>query len=192
MEALGARLTFEDALRIVGETTPPTGREDMATVLSRWPAMLRYDPLSGRLSWRLMERNLCVDGGSSVATRYVGRLKRAGVVDIDGMRVSSAKLVWLLHHGAWPVEDIGRRDGDVLNDRIENLFDKGVEPKRPVGRPPGTGAKRAGPSAWITGSPGALKAWGKGPHCKLFLGLFTDNATALAACEAFERGEDLV
>ena len=76
--------------------------------------------------------------------------------------------------------------------RIENLFDKGVEPKRPVGRPPGTGAKRAGPSAWITGSPGALKAWGKGPHCKLFLGLFTDNATALAACEAFERGEDLV
>jgi len=71
-----------------------------------------YQPATGVLYWR-----------------PTGRI--AGTTDADGYRAvqferviyRAHRLIWLLVHGRWPEGEIDHIDGDVSNNRIENLRD---------------------------------------------------------------------
>ena len=44
-------------------------------------------------------------------------------VTLDGQQTGAHRVVWLLHHGDWPKNEIDHVNGDSLDNRIENLRD---------------------------------------------------------------------
>lgn len=63
------------------------------------------------------------------ATRFTG--KPAGNIDsngryqtqVQGKNLFNHRIVFFLHHGAWPVGEVDHIDGDRLNNRPDNLRD---------------------------------------------------------------------
>lgn len=75
----------------------------------------------------------CVDG---VLFNKIGRQRapkgaEAGTPDgngylvamADGVRFKVHRIVWLMHHGVWPLQTIDHVNGDRSDNRIENLRD---------------------------------------------------------------------
>lgn len=142
-----------------------------------------YDPKTGKLYWRIMSHS---DPGRLATGRG---LNGAGIVKFDSYAVPSGRMVWLLHKGAWPKGRLRRKDGDVTNDRIENLVDP-AENRQEI-PPTGTGRRnksrgvaRCGPSHWQAYCRVNGKQYG--------LGKFKTEAEAIARRQEWEKGHDLV
>lgn len=164
----------------------PWHLQDMGPILARWPMLLKYDAASGEL-WRryvietakypeLLDRREYVAGKPRGNGNYVR---------IDGLTVSAARLVWLLHHGAWPDGAVQRRDDDPFNDRIENLYlrqKEDVKRGRPRLRPPGVSKLF---DEW--------QAYGDlGRGRRKYLGRFQTVEEAARARAAWDAANDLV
>ncbi len=103
--------------------------------------------------------------------RRKGKRGRVGVL---GKVYDSSKIVWIWHHKALPPARLLRVNGDVTDDRIENLGvrlpDKTVE---------------GGGNRWIARAPTFTR---RGD----ILGVFKSFEKACAAVDRHQRGEDLV
>ena len=84
---------------------------ERSLALERCRELLNYDPKTGRLIFKHT---------GWLATRYYRGLPHPRV-RVDGHSFMAAKVVWALHHGAWPEENLVRRNGKKDDDRIENL-----------------------------------------------------------------------
>jgi len=83
--------------------------------------LLRYDPESGKLTWR-------VNRGPAKACREAGcdlHVKRQTyrVIGIDGTLYLAHRVAWLLYYGEWPENEIDHIDGGGTNNCIKNLRD---------------------------------------------------------------------
>ena len=86
--------------------------------------LLSYDPDTGVLRWRVNRRGY----------RGIKAGDEAGTVDRKGYRsirvcqvaLRASRIAWALHHGRWPRKLIDHRDGDRLNNRIDNLREASV------------------------------------------------------------------
>lgn len=76
--------------------------------------ILRYDAENGVLERKLKNGAWRVCGHKPFSDGY-GRVK------IDGKLHRTHRLIWLLTHGEWPVNDIDHVDRNPMNNRIENL-----------------------------------------------------------------------
>lgn len=188
---LSGRLSlYESAVRAAagggGPPLPlPSSLTDMGPILARWPLMLKYDEASGELWLRYVVETATeshLDRRAYVATK---RGPASNYVRIDGIRAQAARVVWLLHHGAWPIGRIGRKDGDEFNDRIENLFDYGtpITAGRPAKRPVGVSRLRDRWQAYVDFPDGSRKWLGR---------RHLTEADAVAARRRWDEGLDLV
>lgn len=148
--------------------------------------MFRYDPETGLIYRRYVQEGL----KDHLATKHKGR-ESYGNIGFYGFTTSSANMVWLLHHGRWPIGRIKRRDNDSTNDRIENLYEplpknltaipfQGRRPRAKTSR----GVARYGADRW--------QAYYRIDGKQFSLGKFKTEAEALAVRQAWERGDDLV
>lgn len=142
--------------------------------------MLEYDPQTGLLYYAFMPRTaLRLQEKATWPYGPHGYTR----TKVWGFGSSAASVVWLLHHGRWPVGRLLRKDGDATNDRIENLVE--AVPKRlGQGRKPSRGVARSGAHHWqaYTFIEGVQKN----------LGRFKTEEEAIARRAAWDRGEDLV
>ena len=78
---------------------------------------LAYDPATGVLRWRFDHR------GSARAGDVAGSITRLGyrIIKIQQVRYFAHRIVWAMHHGAWPVLEIDHRDGQRTRNVITNL-----------------------------------------------------------------------
>lgn len=81
-------------------------------------AILSYEADTGRFRW------LTADGGVNIGT-VAGNVNSTGylVVGINGRKFRQHRLAWFYHYGVWPVGTIDHRDGNKLNNKIDNLRD---------------------------------------------------------------------
>lgn len=108
------------------------------------------------------------------------------MIRIDGYTLQAAKVVWLLHHGEWP-DSSGRiswRNGNTLDDRIENLEIKAGQASRgrERTRPKGVARYYDRWQAYVRFPDGRQKG----------LGTFRTQEEAVAAREAWDGAHDLV
>jgi hypothetical protein len=164
--------------------TIPQHLEDMPAILSRWFEMLRYDVQTGDLIWRyLLDNRINGFYVDDFALKAFKRGPRGNRTRIDGFVIPTARLVWLLHHRAWPSGALHRRDNDPYNDRIENLYvAEGQAPGergRPRFRPVGVSRFYGRWKAYVR-SPGGKTKW---------LGTFDTEEEAAAARKAWDEGD---
>ena len=94
--------------------------------------ILRYDPKTGELYWRLRD-----DVGSWWNGRYAG--KEAGAhadkkgyfcISIDNHTYRTHRVIWSYVTGEWPEFEVDHKDTDRKNNRFENLRPATVEQQR--------------------------------------------------------------
>ena len=80
-------------------------------------SLLRYDPDTGKLFWRVRMSNRVKAG------QQAGSVNRSGYVQIgfDGHRFWAHRLVFFMQTGNWPTEEIDHIDGDKVNNAWSNL-----------------------------------------------------------------------
>jgi hypothetical protein len=79
--------------------------------------LVHYDPETGIITWKVRRSNRVMAG------HVAGKVhKKTGYreIIIDRRYYLAHRLAWFYAHGTWP-ERIDHRDGDKLNNRIENL-----------------------------------------------------------------------
>jgi hypothetical protein len=86
--------------------------------LERVTELLSYDAVTGLFTWR-MDRGPVRSGDVAGSPNKHGYIQ----IQIDGVKHRSQRLAWLLTHGSWPSGVIDHIDGDVTNNRLENLRD---------------------------------------------------------------------
>ena len=79
--------------------------------------LLSYDPETGILTWKTT-RKKCLEGSPAG-----GLCKGYLTIGIDYRRYQYHRVAWLVHHGSWPSADIDHKDGNPLNNRLDNLRD---------------------------------------------------------------------
>lgn len=86
---------------------------------------LRYEPETGKLFWRD-----CDDMHNSWRAKNAGKEAFTAVNNygyrvggIDGMGFRAHRVVWALHHGEWPSDQIDHMNGVKIDNRIVNLRD---------------------------------------------------------------------
>lgn len=103
--------------------------------------VLLYD--AGLLRWRHT-----LTGSSRIAGEVAGHTNEQGyiVIETGGKTVAAHRIVWLMHHGRWPLGEIDHLNGIRDDNRIENLRD--------VGRRTNTENRRKASSRSATGELG--------------------------------------
>lgn len=157
--------------------------------------LLQYNPETGKLFWKPRPVDMFKSERDAKIwnTRYSG--KEAFTCDdghgyrqgnIHNRKYQAHRVIWLLHTGAWPAEQIDHVSGDRADNRIENL--------RPVSHAE-NGKNKRKPSSNTSGVVGVFwhkvhRKWlakimvnGRHKHLGLF-GCFND---AVAARKAAER-----
>lgn len=77
-----------------------------------------YDPLTGAIYWKIQT------GPRAKVGERVGRVReKDGYRQVMhmGRMILEHRLAWLLHHGAWPENELDHRDGQRANNAIANL-----------------------------------------------------------------------
>ena len=83
--------------------------------------LLRYDPSTGKLYWRVRR-----PGGRAkdeAGTLLHGTSTTYRRIGIDGVWRYAHHIVWLLHYGVWSDVRLAHLNGDGLDNRVENLRD---------------------------------------------------------------------
>ncbi len=76
---------------------------------------------SGERSWKIWNTKYSGSIAGNVYTRKSGyQSHQVGIQDISYL---VHRVIWALHTGSWPENDIGHKDGNPLNNRISNLSD---------------------------------------------------------------------
>jgi hypothetical protein len=86
---------------------------------SRLQELFSYDPLDGRLRWKI-RRGSRAQVGSVAGTVRPPDYSR---VRIDGVLYLVHRVVWKLHFGSEPAGDIDHLNGDRTDNRLDNLRD---------------------------------------------------------------------
>lgn len=91
---------------------------EYALAIERLREVLRLDPATGTLYWRIQVGTRGVAGEEALVTR-------SGTRDgsIDNVPIKACRAVFALHHGRWPVTPIGFVDLNRSNLIPENLFE---------------------------------------------------------------------
>lgn len=188
---MAKKFVFNESMDFIDPALRGGAPEDLSDceVIYPWfQAMLRYEPKTGLLLWNQMTPDP-YNRSEIVATR---RLKTGrGRVRFEEFTVVSCNLVWFLHHRRWPNGLLERADGDLRNDRIENLREKAVKVRddadcaerrgRPRFRPVGVARLH---DRWQAYAPLPL---GRRKN----LGVFKTQEAAVAARKAWDDGNDL-
>ena len=85
-----------------------------------------YDPLTGELRWRALERGSFFDArwNGRYAGTVAGHRNKVGYVVITlnkQFKTLAHRVIWLHVHGAWPTRLIDHKDGVRWNNRLDNL-----------------------------------------------------------------------
>lgn len=94
-----------------------------------------YDPITGGLTWLPRQPSHFEDASHSKEhvcarwnTRYAGKaaltaIEQAGYLhgDMMGQRYKAHRVVWALHFGQWPSDQIDHINGNPADNRIKNL-----------------------------------------------------------------------
>ena len=182
------RLLPGKSVGYVGEPFEGVSVDDEKGVLSEALRVFRYDPQTGWLFWRFLSEPKGATFEQRMratrATFFVGRNKGRGCVSIGSSRVIAARVVWLMHKGAWPEGNLRHLNGITTDDRIENLADKQtVEPKKVFKRKHPKGVAPMGPNHW--------QAYARPNGGQKFLGKFKTQAEAVEARARYDAGQDL-
>lgn len=88
------------------------------STLSRGAAieLFEYDHVTGVLSWRVRKGKM-LPGAEVGAKQANGYLR----VYVDGRSHSVHRIIWLMVHGEWPINDIDHINGTRDDNRIDNL-----------------------------------------------------------------------
>lgn len=91
----------------------------MALTLERAREVLRYEPDTGRLFWRIIPiHSQIMPGDEAGCVDSAGRI----VVTLDGRPYKAHRLIWFIYFGYWP-DEVDHRDRNPQNNRIKNLRD---------------------------------------------------------------------
>lgn len=92
--------------------------------------LLRYEPETGKLYWKERPPEMFPSerAGKSWNTRFAGK-EAFTAIGTHGYRCGRAhyaellahRVVWAIHYGEWPEDQIDHVDSDRLNNRIDNL-----------------------------------------------------------------------
>lgn len=88
--------------------------------IGRLHQLLRYDPVTGLLHWKV-RRNQTAVVGAVAGHKANCRGKLYYRVRIDSHLIMGHWVVWAMVHGAWPEDQIDHQDGDGLNNRPGNI-----------------------------------------------------------------------
>ncbi|NMG56879.1 hypothetical protein [Aromatoleum aromaticum] len=83
-----------------------------------------FDYRDGALYWRIQPSKGTRAGtlaGAVQRRRPCDRGREQHVIQYKRVRYTRGQLTWAWHYGVWPDRVLGRRNDDVLDDRIENL-----------------------------------------------------------------------
>jgi hypothetical protein len=86
---------------------------------SRLIEVLDYCPISGIFKWKC---NIGKMKLGSLAGTYDTRYKYL-MIRIDGKRYFAHRLAWFFIYSKWPLDQIDHKDGNRINNRIDNLRD---------------------------------------------------------------------
>jgi hypothetical protein len=90
----------------------------MTLTFDRVRELLRYDPLTGELRWKVSTSNRAPVG--SIAGHRVKKEHRVNI-KIDGTVYKAHRVIWLWMTGDWPVDEIDHRDRNGFNNIWLNL-----------------------------------------------------------------------
>lgn len=89
-------------------------------------SLVYYDPDSGQFTWLVRRRShgRVLEPGDPVT----GCIDRHGyrIIGLDQRRYQASRLVWFYVHKEWPIGEVDHQDRDILNNRISNLRDAGL------------------------------------------------------------------
>jgi hypothetical protein len=86
---------------------------------ARLRELLHYDPATGVFTWKVKTSIRVMVGQVAGARHKLGYI----VVGIEGAKCYAHRLAWLHATGSWPTGSIDHIDGDVSNNKLENLRD---------------------------------------------------------------------
>lgn len=149
--------------------------------------LLRYDPETGRLSWRgNAGRSGRIPAGTEAGCVFDSGGRRYRQVQIDGRGYYAHRLAWLIVTGAWPAAETDHISGDTLDNSWRNL--------REVSHT-GNSRNQKRRSDNTSGLTGVV--WNKPVNkwqaqitvngTNIYLGLFDNLPAAIAARKAAER-----
>ena len=172
----------------LGETFDDIDLDDGPSVQRVAKRLLRYDPHTGWLFWAYLTAHKSLTPEQAIhatrATFYAGPAKTTAYVNLGGKRTTAARVVWVLHKGAWPANKLRHRNGNPSDDRMENLSDQPKpKAKREFNRKHPVGVAPLGPNHW--------QAYGRYDGVQKFLGKFKTQAEAVEARARFDAGQDL-
>jgi hypothetical protein len=90
---------------------------DNFPTLSKVHELLRYEPETGKLFWKVSTSNRVKVGSEAGTIAKIGYR----YVKIDGHRLLAHRLIFFIKNGEWPKQDIDHMDGDRLNNSWDNL-----------------------------------------------------------------------
>lgn len=93
--------------------------------------MVQYDPETGVLSWGPRPLEMCNSyewfvwwNEAMVGKQIVGKMqKKRHAVIIKGEKFYAHDVAWAVTHGRWPRRPIVHKNGNVKDNRIENLME---------------------------------------------------------------------
>lgn len=86
--------------------------------------IFRYDPDTGKIYWKVKpSKRVNINVGDEAGSLSHDNWNTYRQIKIDGKLYFAHRIVWLLHYGVWPDDQVDHVDGDGLNNRVENLRD---------------------------------------------------------------------
>ncbi len=179
-------------------TSPGDGEADLLDpALLR--ALLRYDPDTGLLFWRPRSPEMFLPRAAMLAARadrwnarHAGRpafaLRQGGYCcgELLRRRCYAHRVVWAIHHGRWPRQQIDHINGVRDDNRIANLREVSASENQRNRRRPLNNTSGAVGVSWCRKS-GKWRATIQFVDGIVSLGTFDDKQAAIDARKAAER-----